>query len=384
MNLPGDDEWRLVVSWLVSALRPGRPFPLLVLQGEHGCGKSFLARVLRGLIDPSAAPLRRPPREVRDFAIGCRNGWVLAYDNLSGLSPEMSDLLCCVATGGGFSARQLYTDGEEAIFDFRRPVLVNGIDEIATRPDLADRALRVTLARIDRYVSEDELAARVNRVMPRVLGALYDAVSVALRELDATTTRLRAQQLPRLSDFALWTSAAESAFGWTQGAALDTYTRNRGELVETSLEADVVAAAARRLLEQCEDDARGVGVRSWTGTTGDLLEALSRYTTAPPPRDWPQKARALTDRLRRVAPHLRGAGITWTRCEPRTSRGQMYELLLTPSAATSDGVRADDGRPSERPSPTTTRNHGVNDGRDGRDGEFDSTWGRDAETQEDE
>ena len=44
--------------------------------------------------------------------IAATSSWVLAYDNLSGLAPAMSDALCRMATGGGLSVRELYTNSE--------------------------------------------------------------------------------------------------------------------------------------------------------------------------------------------------------------------------------------------------------------------------------
>jgi hypothetical protein len=73
--------------------------------------------------------------------IAANNAWVIAYDNLSGITPSLSDALCSLATGGGFATRQNYTDDEEAIFQAERPILINGIDELAIRPDLLDRCV---------------------------------------------------------------------------------------------------------------------------------------------------------------------------------------------------------------------------------------------------
>src|SRR5262249_54780521 len=38
LNLGGDADWRLVVAWLLAALRPTGPYPGLVLHGEQGSG----------------------------------------------------------------------------------------------------------------------------------------------------------------------------------------------------------------------------------------------------------------------------------------------------------------------------------------------------------
>ena len=100
--------------------------------------------MLRGLIDPNAAPVRTGPREERDLFIAASNGHVLAFDNLSDLAPWMSDALCRIASGGSFAVRQLYTDRDEVLFQAARPIILNGIEDVITRPDLADRAIFLT------------------------------------------------------------------------------------------------------------------------------------------------------------------------------------------------------------------------------------------------
>ena len=94
--------------------------------------------MLKALVDPNVAPVRALPREQRELMIAANNGHVLAFDNLSGLPPWLSDALCRLATGGSFAVRQLYTNEDE--------ILVNGIEDVISRPDLADRSIFLTLA----------------------------------------------------------------------------------------------------------------------------------------------------------------------------------------------------------------------------------------------
>jgi hypothetical protein len=129
----------------LATLRPGGPYPLLVIAGEQGSAKTVLSKMLRALIDPNVAPVRTLPREERDLFIAANNGHVLAFDNLSALSPWLSDALCRLAGGGSFAVRQLYTDQDEVLFDAARPIILNGIEDVVSRPDLADRALFLTL-----------------------------------------------------------------------------------------------------------------------------------------------------------------------------------------------------------------------------------------------
>jgi hypothetical protein len=105
-------------------------------------------RVLRALVDPNTAALRTTPRDERDLVIAANNGWLMALDNLSHLPDWLSDALCRLATGNGFATRELYTDAEEAIFATQRPIVKNGIEELATRGDLLDRSIVLYLPTI--------------------------------------------------------------------------------------------------------------------------------------------------------------------------------------------------------------------------------------------
>jgi hypothetical protein len=178
----------------------------MVLLGEQGSAKSTFSAMMRALVDPNTAPLRALPREERDLFIAANNGHVLAFDNVSALSAWLSDAICRLATGGGFAMRQLYTDQEEVLFDARRPIILNGIEDFVSRPDLADRAVFLRLEAIseERRRPETEIWAAFEVERPRILGALLDAVVVGLRRLSET----RLPKLPRMADFAIARSIA--------------------------------------------------------------------------------------------------------------------------------------------------------------------------------
>ena len=134
VNVEDDAQFRLLVAWLVAAQRGRGPFPILCVQGEHGSAKSTCSRFVRHLVDPKKPILRSLPKDERDLAVAARASHALAFDNLSGLPTWLSDALCRVATGGGFATRSLYTNDEETIFDFVRPLILNGIDDVARTP----------------------------------------------------------------------------------------------------------------------------------------------------------------------------------------------------------------------------------------------------------
>ncbi len=205
-----DDDFDLAVAWVLAGLRPTGPYPVLILAGEHGSAKSTFAATVRNLIDPHKASQRTLPRQERDLFIAANNSHIQAYDNVSFLSGDISDALCRIATGGGFATRQLYTDGDETLFDVVRPIILNGIEDFVTRPDLADRAVFLTLESIadENRRTEEEMRAACDATRPGILGALLDIMVVGLRRLP----EVRLAKLPRMADFALWVTACEPAY----------------------------------------------------------------------------------------------------------------------------------------------------------------------------
>jgi hypothetical protein len=309
LNVKSDSDFVLLVAWALAVLRDRGPYPVMVLSGEQGSAKSTLLAILRSLLDPNTAPLRALPREDRDLFIAASNGHVLAFDNVSGLPEWISDTLCRLATGGGFAVRQLYTDHDEVLFDAARPVILNGIEEIVTRPDLADRALFLTLQPIleEHRRPEQELWTAFDTARPQILGVLLDAVVMGLKQLPET----RLEKLPRMADFALWATACETAL-WAAGTFSSAYSSNRDEAVEGVIDADPVATAVRAFMAELAAQRPQTATRTvWMGTASDLLGVLVKVVgeRIAKSKDWPHSPRALSGRLRRAATNLRKIGI---------------------------------------------------------------------------
>jgi hypothetical protein len=306
VNCPDESAWQLIIGWLVMAFHPNGPYPVLLVNGEQGSAKSSLCRMLRQLIDPNQADLRRPPSDDRELMIDAANSWVLAFDNLSGINAKLSDALCCIATGGGFAARELYTDDSQKIFNATRPILMNGIDDIASRPDLLSRALCVTLPVIsdERRRDEDEIWKWFYGKRARILGVLLDAVSCALREFPT----IKLPGMPRMADFAKRVAAAEPALGWEPGTFLKAYSGNQADIVGDTIEASAVGLALMGFMKFRQ---------TWSGTATELLTELSadNYSSDATRRrrDWPRNARAMGSALRRIEPSLRDVGIVASR-----------------------------------------------------------------------
>jgi hypothetical protein len=246
------------------------------------------------------APVRALPRDERELFITASNGHVLAFDNLSGLPPWLSDTLCRLTSGGAFSTRRLFTDQDEILFAAARPVILNGIEDIITRPDLAGRAILLMLAPIpeSKRRPEHALWREFELARPHILGALLDAAAHGLHMLP----QVRLKRLPRMADFALWAAACESAFR-PAGTLEAAYSNNRRYAIENMVDADPVAALVRELMA---DRAQ------WTGSASELLLAGTNVAGNPMiwnRSGWPKSPRALAGRLRRAQTFLRTLGI---------------------------------------------------------------------------
>ncbi len=288
----------LVAGFLLASLRPTGPFPILFLGGEQGTGKSTATRVLRRIIDPSTAPLRAPPKDVRDLLVGALNGRLLALDNLSYLTPQMSDALCRLATGGAISERLLYTNTEEVLIEVQCPVIVNGIEDVATRPDLAERGLHIELEMIRNRQAEDDFWRAFDADLPAIFTGLLHGLAKAIRD----HRDIRIGPLPRMADFAKWAAAGMEPLGFTADDFMRSYRAN----LETGLSAGIESSAVGRALLGFVRN-RG----TWTGTAGDLLVALSRSVDESEARSqsWPRSPRALSGIVMRLGPALRHHGI---------------------------------------------------------------------------
>jgi hypothetical protein len=375
VNVPADDDWVLIIAWLVMAFRPKGPYPILLVNGEQGSAKSSLCRMLRQVIDPNEADLRRPPSDDRDLMIAASNSWVVGFDNLSGLSPKLSDVLCTICTGGGFSTRELYSDDSEKLFNATRPVLANGIDDIASRPDLLDRAVSVTLPAIaeDERRDEDELWRTYRENLPGILGALLDAVSAGLQNFASTTF----SPMPRMADFARWVTACEPGLPWEPGRFMATYAENRAGIIGVSIEAASIGPAIMGLMHSRYE---------WSGSAATLLVELSaeRHTDEATRRrrDWPKTPRGLSGMLRRIQPSLRSLGIDVDFGE-RTRTTRTIRITNNQSGLTPDpclpAEHAKVGFQPSQPSPPSQTLFGAPEGRsrvtvgDGRGGARDGT-----------
>ena len=285
------EDFILIVSWLLATLRDEGPYPILVLQGEQGSAKSTAARVLKSLIDPSSVGHRFLPRDDRDLMIAAKNSYILSYDNVSKIPDWLSDCFCGLSTGAGFSTRALYTDTDEKLIKASRPIILNGITDFVTRPDLLDRSIIINLPRIDsrKRKTESALWPEFEQAKPKILGALIFAAQYALYNYN----KVKIEESPRMADFYRWAIAATDGLPWDAKLFMQAYKNNIGEAKQTALESEPLADL---ILSLCESESQ------WSGTATKLLEKLQSLATDK--SILPKNAASLSSQLKRIKPAL--------------------------------------------------------------------------------
>jgi hypothetical protein len=372
-----DDDWKLVIAWITFALRPEGPFPVLCLRGGQGAAKSTSARVLKRLIDPGVADLRAEPREGRDLMIAAENNLIVAFDNLSHLPQWLSDALCRLSTGGGISTRELYSDREEVLFDAKRPLILTGIEHVATSGDLLDRSVVLTLGEIEEKDrrEENQFWEAFEAARPGLLAALLQIVADTLRCLPGG----KPERLPRMADFARWGDAVGRALGWPkwpeEESFLSVYARNRGDAHAFALEESPVARALVRFMESkpgwggtdLASELRWKGTASepsWQGTASELKEDLEKFVgeMTTEKKTWPQSAKAVSAALRLTTPALRTVGIyvTFSRVAGGRTRLVTVDKRRDSASQPSPASQAQENRPFSRDASVTHRDDGEN------------------------
>ena len=210
----------------------------------------------------------------------------------------MQDLLCTLSTGGGFASRKLYTSTDETAVELKRPVVINGISPVVSRPDLLDRSLVLEIPILKDRKTSKNMEEEFENDRPFILGGLLSLVCNVLDILPLI--KIAPDQLPRMSDFAYCGEAVYKIFGRDKGEFLKDYNQNRSKGIQRILESSPTGMA---LIDFIEEHPFG-----FKGTIKELLEILEKYKS-PSENNWIRSARGLGDMLRRLKPALRQSGI---------------------------------------------------------------------------
>lgn len=303
-----DGEILLILSFIIKSLTHDTgPYPVLLLLGGQGTGKSFLTRLIKSFIDPDRGDARPFPEKSDDLIIYAQNSHLLAFDNISGIKNTVADALCRLSTGSGFGKRTLYSNDKETIFNLKCPIILNGINLPSKRSDLLERSIVIRLPSIDQRLTEEDLRNKVNESKGKVFGFLLSHLAHCFSIID----NIKIDDPPRMADFAKWGVALQKSLNNEHGDFLRVLNDNQVEIVEENIEG---SDFAKRIIEMVEEDGLFVG------TSTDLLERLKQdrspgyksvYHSFGP--NFPKNPVDAGRTLNRIAPDLKKIGYLVTR-----------------------------------------------------------------------
>jgi putative DNA primase/helicase len=327
INVSHSEAGHLLICWIVGAMLPMSAYPILSLSGSHDSGKTTASRFVRNLIDPNNIP----PLILKDEAslkIDLEKLWIPYFDNVSSIPKIISDILCCVSTGGGFASRKLYSDNDLISVSLCRPMLFNSIQHLPEKEDLASRFIVVNLAPISRENrrTPESLEAVFQERLPFILGAVFDVISHILR---VYPTLCDQGMTTRFSQLEKVLPAVEEALAYPSGTLCAAFIRNFEAEEERKWGEDLLLQKVQEIFDDLHWGRRprittvfiqgyNPEQHQWQGNASTLLQAIqerlsgdekdqSKYDP-----DFPKHAGHLTKRLKALSPLLRKRGIIFT------------------------------------------------------------------------
>lgn len=303
INIDQQDEGtRLtLLTTAIAYLIPNIPHPIIVAHGHQGSGKSWLFMLIRKVIDPSVTEVLTLRRDERELVQQIDHNWCSFYDNITFLPTELSDMLCRAASGSGFSKRELYSDDQDIIYNYKRCIGLNGINIAAQRGDLLDRSLLIGLCDIpkEKRRAEAELLSEFEKCKAQILGGFLDTLVKALQLYPSVNPK----GLFRMADFTRWGCAIAVALGKTEKEFMDAYENKVNSQIEEAAHSSPVATVLLDLLEQ---------KKAWNDTPTALYTSLLNRAKdlgiSTHQKSWPKAPHILVRHLNELAPSLKILG----------------------------------------------------------------------------
>lgn len=299
------DNHTLFLCWLVCCFVPEIPHAMPIFFGEKGAAKTTVCILLKKLIDPSITETLTIQKDPRSLAVNLQKHWFLPFDNVSRIDEETSDTLCRAITGGSIQQRRLNTNADDYIFTFQKCLALNGINNVANRPDLLDRAILIELCRIEESNRRElrELMSEFDNDIPYILGGIFDTLSKAMKIYPT----LKLERLPRMADFARWGYAIGEALGGLGDEFLEQYRVNQNIRNVEVIHSNVVATLIVELMKNKSE---------WKGLISELHKVLEenflQCGISGKCKEFPAKPNVLSRKIKEIESNLKEVGISFT------------------------------------------------------------------------
>jgi len=262
--------------------------------------------------------------EMSDLFLTFQHHAVPCFENVSRFSRREADMFCRAVTGNGVERRKLYTDSDQKLYSFQRPIIINGLDAPSIRPDFLDRCVIINCRRVKDFVPLQKLDREFEAARPRLLGAMLDLLVETLKLHGNTAS---AKEF-RMADFAHFGRAVAKAFGKNAVDFDKAYRANIRQQDCEILEDSPMVRAVEKFAEKFSSE------KPWKGSAGELLEKLRDRAhvlgDANVKADLPKSPRWLSSRLSELAIALGTRSVVVERL-PRTNSSRGWQVYYTGS-----------------------------------------------------
>lgn len=299
MNVSGDDLFLLSI-YIVSLFFENISHPIIIFNGEHGACKSTAMRMICKIIDPDSKELLAFPEKKDDLINTLYNGYFIAFDNVSVIKNDISDILCKAVTGSSLNKRKLYTDNDEVVLNIKRPIGINGISIDISQSDLIDRSIIIDFKRLSNHKrkTDVEIFGLFNNLLPRILGEIFKVIYKVLKIRNVVNI----EKLPRMADFAHLGYCIAEAMNEGDGKRfLEIYANNNLKAVEDTLQNSSLVTSIIEFMGYKNE---------WKGSATELLqELLLTFSVGSVPGDFPTTTNSLSRSLTKYKHDLGKLGV---------------------------------------------------------------------------
>lgn len=303
LNL-SNEQMTLLLITLITWFIPDSPKVILLLTGQQGSGKTVLAKIIQRIVDPVNHEAVFMPNGTKNIGVVLASHYVVSFDNLSEITGDVSDLLCQVSTGGSIMNRQLYTDGEASIISFKNCLVLNGINDIAAKPDLLDRIVHFELKNLEKKrLTEEQFWNAFQKDLPAILYEIFNILHKAIKEYPNITLEYPG----RMADYEIWGSAVSKVMKGDEKYFLEAYKGNRQSINASIIENDALCSLILDFIKKSKKEEL---IFAPTAFYTELKKQAGKNDISTTnSKIFPASPAALTKKLERFIPALKKAGI---------------------------------------------------------------------------
>ena len=242
---------------LISMLIAGIPMPIMAIPGHAGASKSTISSMVKRVIDPSGIAnednLKSFPHGEDNFVTSLAGSYFSAYENISHIDVDVSNMLCRAITGGSFEKRTQYTNSDVYTISVKRKIIINGIDFTISQSDLADRSIIYEMERIpeDQRRTDKFVEETFSKLLPNLLGEIFLILQKVLSSIDRVEQECK--KLPRMASFGIFGEAIYQAMGHKQGEFLELYNQSIQKNLDDLYENNPVIPCMEEILDDKDE-----------------------------------------------------------------------------------------------------------------------------------